>query len=602
MATVSRLTGEDVTSRYEALDAGRSGPLFNEYAAHDRALNRGVRIRLLHNGAAAPELMNALNQEIGKVAALSHPAIEKVLDLLSVGKTLAIVLEPLRGAHLEERIRKVGAFPTAYAVDVATAIAEAIQAAHHAGVTHGDLKPSDVFLSAEGIVKVCGFGLQQALAAAAPSHQANPGVSPTPAADLPLFGSLLFTLLTGRLSPPASDVALGPSAFNARVPAALSNLCRCLPAGSSRYPSMDEVLRDLRAVRESIRTGQPMPAIPPPMPPEPPRRGRKTRVERPPEPLPEPAPTLTHGALAAARESAHRGARPRPAVGAANSRSANGRKREPRRRPALWVRALRGIAWLLFLTFLPIAAGIGAFLYLNYLASTPEVSVPALRGKTVDQARSALSELGLRMKVIGATAFDDTIPPGSVLQQMPEPGIHTKPPRTVRVFLSRGSRVVRVPLVQGKPMEEAKSIAAAAGLRYKSNGSVSSATDAYGTIVKQWPPAGRVVPRASRLSVLVSAGPSEADLENAEPDTPQDRTVSFTIPGPKTAAPHHVEIHEKGPSGDDKLLWDGDEPAGLSFVKTVTVDPYYHLSILLDGQELQTRIESDQNQAGAGSQ
>ena len=81
---------------------------------------------------------------------------------------------------------------------------------------------------------------------------------------------------------------------------------------------------------------------------------------------------------------------------------------------------------------------------------TREVVVPALAGKTVNDATAILSESGLNLKVEEARRVDAKIPPGQILLQEPQPGVSTRRERSVKVWVSSGPRAMIVPALLGE--------------------------------------------------------------------------------------------------------------------------------------------------------
>lgn len=629
MAITSRLTGEDVSSRYEAVGSGLTGPVFSEYQGTDRVLNRDVRVCVLNPELPGALLSDSLTSEYSRVSRVAHPAVERVLDILNIKDAPAVVLEPRCGASLQDRVDKVGAFPVAYTLDIAIAAAEALSMAHRSRVFHGNLHLSDINLSPEGIVKVCNLGLASALLTLPPEirppdYRTLP--APSVEGDIASFGQLLFGVLAGQSHPTPEGAAAGPATFNGGVPTSLSNLCRRL-VYTGCYGAMDEALHDLRAVRDSLRNGRPMPAIAPPS--DPVLNGQKGRartITRKLRPIEETAPV--DGALVGGRDleelsngsAANTKSEPAirrsisPAAGIPFVPATAGQGTRRGRRPrSLLSRVVRSLFWFVFLLLLGPAVVIGGFFYITWLKTTPEVTVPDLHGYNVDDARAALSNRGLKLQVDPNGVFDAKVLPGEVLTQMPFPGQHTKAPRSVKVVLSRGTQTVHVPSVVGKPLDEAMSAMQAAGLKPVNRGEMSSSVVPNGDIGRQWPPPDTIVPRDTQGSLRVSAGPSEQDLEARSPSTPQDRTISLDIPPDKpksgihwlTSAghaktEHNIEIREVSESGDEKTLWHGTATAGDKWEHVVTVEPFNDLRVYLDGHAVHTRLDLPQKDGSDG--
>jgi serine/threonine protein kinase len=129
------------------------------YRARDLRLDRDVAIKVMAEHVAAdPEMRHRFETEARAVAALSHPSIVAIHELVFVEGLPVAVTELLEGQTLRERL-KAGPLDWRSAVRIGSAIAEGLAAAHTKGVIHRDLKPENIFLTSDGSVKILDFGL-----------------------------------------------------------------------------------------------------------------------------------------------------------------------------------------------------------------------------------------------------------------------------------------------------------------------------------------------------------------------------------------------------------------------------------------------------------
>src|SRR5215471_3648957 len=139
---------------YEILSPLGAGGMGEVYKARDTRLDRSVAVKVLPDHIAHREDVRArFEREARAVASLNHPNICTLHDL---GPNY-MVMELIAGETLAARIEK-GAIPLEQAISYATQIADALDRAHRAGVTHRDVKPQNIMLTRDG-VKVLDFGL-----------------------------------------------------------------------------------------------------------------------------------------------------------------------------------------------------------------------------------------------------------------------------------------------------------------------------------------------------------------------------------------------------------------------------------------------------------
>ena len=184
LAVGSRLGHYDVIAR---IGQGGMGEV---YRARDTKLGRDVALKVLPDlFADDPERLARFQREARVLASLNHPNIASIYGLEESGDTRALVLELVEGPTLAERIAQ-GAIPVDEALPIAKQIADALEAAHEAGVIHRDLKPANVKVKADGMVKVLDFGLAKALEGDAGS---DPSESPTLTAAATRMGVIMGT-------------------------------------------------------------------------------------------------------------------------------------------------------------------------------------------------------------------------------------------------------------------------------------------------------------------------------------------------------------------------------------------------------------------------
>ena len=178
---------------YEILAPLGAGGMGEVYRARDSRLGRDVAIKALPEGFARdPERLGRFEREAQTLASLSHPNIAAIHGLEEQGGVPHLVLELVEGESLAVRLQR-GPLPTREALAIGVQIASAIEAAHERGITHRDLKPGNVMITATGVAKVLDFGLAKTdpLAASGADLTRSPTVAVLPGATV--AGTILGT-------------------------------------------------------------------------------------------------------------------------------------------------------------------------------------------------------------------------------------------------------------------------------------------------------------------------------------------------------------------------------------------------------------------------
>ena len=158
------LSTGDKLGPYEIVSPIGEGGMGEVYKARDTRLERTVAIKVLPEHIAKREDLRArFEREARAVASLNHPNICTLYDIGSQDGHGYMIMEYMEGETLAARIAK-GAIPLDQALKYAAQIADALDRAHRAGVTHRDVKPANIMLTRDG-VKVLDFGLAKSTAA-----------------------------------------------------------------------------------------------------------------------------------------------------------------------------------------------------------------------------------------------------------------------------------------------------------------------------------------------------------------------------------------------------------------------------------------------------
>jgi eukaryotic-like serine/threonine-protein kinase len=202
-----------LAGRYELVEVIGRGGMGTVYRAVDRVLGRSVAVKLLAGSAADhdPVSIARFEREARAAASLSHPAVVAIYDTGADAGTPFIVMELVTGRSLEAILRADGPLPPERAVGVAASVADALAAAHAAGIVHRDIKPANVMVASNGTVKVLDFGIARAVdgstltqnaavlgTAAYMSPEQALGQPADERSDIYALGCVLYALLSGH--------------------------------------------------------------------------------------------------------------------------------------------------------------------------------------------------------------------------------------------------------------------------------------------------------------------------------------------------------------------------------------------------------------------
>jgi serine/threonine-protein kinase len=283
--------GPAVTPRkvgdYEIVEEIARGGMGIVYKARQAGLNRIVALKVILAGEhAGPRETARFRAEAEAVARLQHPNVVQVYEVGEHAGLPFLSLEYCPGGSLDKKLAAAPLSP-GQAATLIRALAEAVQAAHAAGVVHRDLKPGNVLLDAAGTPKISDFGLAKRLGESggtttgiilgtpsymAPEQADSKGRVVGPAADVYALGAILYECLTRR--PPfkaahllatvrqvIAEEPVPPRQLNPQAPLDLQTIClKCLEKDPRRrYASARALADDLQA----FQRGEAISARPP---------------------------------------------------------------------------------------------------------------------------------------------------------------------------------------------------------------------------------------------------------------------------------------------------------------------------------------------------
>ncbi len=562
-----------VGGRYVLLDELGRGGMATVHRAHDEVLDRQVAVKILHPHLAADTaFLDRFRREARAAAALSHPNVVGVHDWGETEEGAYLVLQLVEGPTLRQLLREHGQLTPEEAAGVLIPVARGLGAAHAAGMVHRDVKPENLLLGRDGIVRVTDFGLARAIASAnatfgtdvligSPHYLAPEAVEGDPLdprADVYSLGIILFECLTGA-PPHSADTAFAT---------AMRHTTHTVPPPSSLVdgiePGVDDVVRWATAIHRGTRyptgddlaraLGVAVPQVAPPMaldtgiPYDETARGAGAPIPIHPDDERGTDDQLWDGEQNASDDQDDEtGPPPPPHRAAAASTqvveqdwheddwseqdwqelpegqdSAHDETDEDEHTDVVGVwRRRSGWTVTLVIVGLILASGVGGYLLWDRLVA-PVLPIPDVQGSAEDEALERLTAEGFEVEVAGRR-HDLDRPEGTVLEQQPDG--EARRGSEIFLVLSAGPRQVEVADVLGEA--DADAVDALEELGFEVEREERHDEDApEGTVVEVTPEAGSLADEASSVTVTISLGPTPIEVPSLAGEPLGDATAT----------------------------------------------------------------------------
>lgn len=487
-----------LNNRYRVDGLLGNGGMALVYVGTDTLLRRRVAIKVLRDQYASDDdFVKRFSYEAQSAAKLSHPNIVNVYDFGHENDAYYIVMELVDGSTLGELLREERVLPEGVAVDYAIQIASGLAYAHRQGLLHRDVKPANILVTKDDVVKLSDFGIARAVsehtlgvtqpgmvmgsvAYIAPEQAQNHAIDER--SDLYSVGVVLYQMLTGALpfsgdtpvavalkhvseAAPAIDPAT--TGVSPAVAAIVGRLLRKDPA--ERFSSATELASALREARE-----RPMVA-----------HAASDFAD---------APTGRIGAVSRPQPPPRRSVAPdraavvEPTIEVLEHEEHHGFNR----------------TWLALPVLLILAIAVGFFaLRGDVFGPRPDIVVPNEQGKSSTVAQQAL--FGLHLHPTVTREASETVSQDHVIRQDPAPGTKLLRDANVTLFVSDGLPKVAVPDVKTYTVADAQRTLGGVKLKTKVTGVYSDTVPA-GQVIDVNPPVGSSVRENTTIALTVSKG------------------------------------------------------------------------------------------------
>lgn len=516
--------------RYELGELIGRGGMAEVRVAVDKRLGRTVAVKIMRSDLANDEIfLSRFRREAHAIAQMNNPNIVNIYDSGEESVTAEngmeerlpyLVMEYIKGKTLRDILKMNGALSQRDAEQVMLGVLNALEYSHHMGIIHRDIKPGNIMISEQGLVKVMDFGIARALDDSATTMTQSQGVvgtaqylSPEQArgeqvdmrSDLYSAGCVLYEMLTGR--PPftgdsavaiayqhVSEVATPLSTLVPGIPVMWDKICAKAMAKDrqNRYSTAAEFKNDILAF---MNGGVPVAAAFNPLTDLANMKARKQAEQ-----------TAATAAMSATDVAATQSFNPitgqvetsNAAAFAPSTRAAQRATMQAKRRKRVVISSIVGVLVALLVL-------LGVLFMLNRSRMAGDVVVPTfMETTTQDAAREKLRALGL----VPDIREDDksSQPEGTFTKQSPRGGEHVASGSKVTVWFSVGPQSTRVPDVSGKSQDAARKILEHAGFKIANVRVEDSANVKKDHVTRTDPDADSFADKGTLITLYIASG------------------------------------------------------------------------------------------------
>lgn len=515
--------------RYELGELIGRGGMAEVRVAVDKRLGRTVAVKIMRSDLANDEIfLSRFRREAHAIAQMNNPNIVNIYDsgeesvIAENGleeRLPYLVMEYIKGKTLRDILKMNGALSQRDAEQVMLGVLNALEYSHRMGIIHRDIKPGNIMISEQGLVKVMDFGIARALDDSATTMTQSQGVvgtaqylSPEQArgeqvdmrSDLYSAGCVLYEMLTGR-SPfigdsavaiayqHVSEVATPLSTLVPGMPAMWDKICAKAMAKDrqNRYATASEFKNDILAF---MNGGVPVAAAFNPLTDLANMKARKQAEQN--------AATMAMGMTDGAATQSFN-----PITGQVESaniafspstRASQRATMQAQRRKRVVIGSIVGV-------LVTVLVLLGVLFMLNRSRATGDVVVPTfMETTTQDAAREKLRALGL----VPDIREDDhsSQPEGTFTKQSPRGGEHVASGSKVTVWFSVGPQSTRVPDVSGKTQEAARKMLERAGFKIANVRVEDSADIKKDHVTRTDPDADSFADKGTLITLYIASG------------------------------------------------------------------------------------------------
>ena len=526
------MIGKLLGNRYELLEKIGEGGMAEVYKARCKILNRIVAIKVLKNEFIEDEeFLMKFKNEAQAAASLNHPNIVNVYDVGQEDNVSYIVMEYIEGENLKDLIKKEGKMPEKRALKIIKQIAMALSEAHSKKIIHRDIKPHNIMVTKDNLVKVADFGIAKAATSSTITtvgdaigsvHYFSPeqarGGYMDERSDIYSLGIVLYELLFGTLpfnGDTPVNIALKHLHSRVEIPKEMEGeisegtkaliLKMTQRSLDKRYLDVLSIVMDIN----NIEKDRPINNF----------QNNEEEKEFETKKI-----LFGRDQIQSFKDDQYEEdeyeedeyeeddleeyiAEENKVLKKNKKVSTPKKRKKVSKSMTIFAIVSALIASLVFLGVFFVFAGPDFFPSNIFSFRSSSIETPSLLGLTEEQAREKAEELGLVVK-LGGEEENSRYAPGTVMRQDPREGIKVKEGHEIEIFISKEKEeLVEVPNLIGGTLAEA--IEALSELGLEEIVEYRNSSDSEDTVLEQRPSRGEEVSEGSQVRLVVSKGPEE---------------------------------------------------------------------------------------------
>ena len=475
-----------LSGRYELLEKIGDGGMAVVYKGKDKLLNRYIAVKILRpEFTKDATFVENFKRESQAAAGLSHPNIVGVYDVGREGNINYIVMELIEGDTLNKIIEREAPMDYRKVIDISKQVASALRVAHKNKIIHRDVKPHNIMITNDGVVKLADFGIARAVNDATLStgskivgsvHYFSPeqarGNYVDERSDIYSLGIVMYEMLTGKVPFDGDNpVTVALKHINEEivppielVPSIPPALNRCVMKATSkyqtnRYANADELIEDLDNIAFVT--------------------------------------TVAGPGLFESTDIQEKRDKRQKELAAEIDEVVEAREKEKRRKKRKVIAITAAILVLL-------GALAGGYIAWSSGMFSPTKAAPDLLDCTFEEAAKRAEEQGFKIKQ-GKDVYSSEYAEGRVCLQDPEPGVDMPKEGTITINISKGNKEGLVPSVIGMQKDDVEAFLQSYGYELGNVKTITSPEKA-GKVLEQSPVAGSTLDKESTVDIIVSDG------------------------------------------------------------------------------------------------